>query len=179
MKTLWQCQDRDGRTIYQVSFFNRFFGDDGKDEIPEAMQLLPVRNREAELEYIWILSWKDPYGKQTGEMQFPENIIKVLKHIRGSSENSTNKTRIQVRRLLYFLLLPHDQGVNQYLSEFLQSPMLLTYLKHVEENKPFTRSQEDRHLRFLLQVLQECFAGGCWRMSIGPGSIYNPETSGV
>lgn len=37
--------------------------------------------------------------------------------------------------------------------------MLLTYLKHVEENQPFTRSQEDKHLRLLLQVLQECFAG--------------------
>lgn len=36
-------------------FFNRFFGDDGKDEIPEAMQLLPVRKiREAELgTYSW------------------------------------------------------------------------------------------------------------------------------
>ena len=142
-------------------FFNRFFGDDGKDEIPEAMQLLPVRKiRAAELGmYLDPFMERSIWKKRTGEMQFSENIIKVLENIRGNSENSTNKARIQVRRLLYFLLSPHDQGANQYLSGFLQSPMLLTYLKHVAENKPFTRSQEDRHLRFLLQVLQECFAG--------------------
>lgn len=142
-------------------FFNRFFGDDGKDEIPEAMQLLPVRKiREAEMGiYLDPFMERSIWKKPTGEMQFSENIIKVLEHVRGGSENSTNKVRIQLRRLLYFLLSLHDQGVDQYLSGFLQSPMLLTYLKHVEENKPFTRSQEDRHLRFLLQVLQECFAG--------------------
>ncbi|MGI6156826.1 MAG: protein kinase domain-containing protein, partial [Enterococcus lemanii] len=142
-------------------FFNRFFGDDGRDEIPEAMQLLPVRKiREAELGiYLDPFMERTIWKKQPDELQFSENTAKVLEHIRGNGENSTNKKRIQVRRLLYFLLSPHHQGANQYLSGFLQSPMLLTYLKHVDENKPFTRSQEDGHLRFLLQVLQECFAG--------------------
>ena len=142
-------------------FFNRFFGDDGKQESPEAMQLLPVRRiREAELGvYLDPFMERSVWKRQIREIQLSENIIKVLENIPDGSESNTDKVRKQVRRLLYFLLSPHDHGVNQYISGFLQSPMLLTYLKHVEENKPFTKSQEDRHLRFLLQVLQECFAG--------------------
>ena len=142
-------------------FFNRFFGDDGEEEIPEAMQLLPVRKiKEAELgvfldPFIERSIWK----KQTEEIPFSESIMKVLEHVRSSSENSSNKMRIQVRRLLYFFFPPNEQGVSQYLCGFLQSPMLLTYLQQLEENKPLSRYKEERQLRFLLQVLQECYVG--------------------
>lgn len=142
-------------------FFNRFFGDDGHHEVPEAKQLLPVRKiREIELgiyldpfieRYIW--------RKHPNEMRFSEGTATVLADIRGISEMPTKEIRTQVRRLLYFLLSPEEKGASQYISGFLRSPMLLTYVRHVENNEPFTRSQEDRHLRLLLHVLQEYFAG--------------------
>jgi hypothetical protein len=142
-------------------FFNRFFGDDGQHELAEARQLLPVRKiREIELgiyldpfieRYVW--------RRQPEEIKFSERAAKVLANIRGNSEIPTKEVRTQVRRLLYFLLSPQEPGVTQYISGFLRSPMLLTYIRHVENNEPFTRSQEDRHLRLLLHVLQEYFAG--------------------
>jgi len=142
-------------------FFNRFFGDDGQHEVPEARQLLPIRKiREIELgiyldpfieRYIW--------RKHPNEMRFSEGAATVLADIRGNSEIPTKEVRTQVRRLLYFMLSPEEQGATQYISGFLRSPMLLTYVRHVENNEPFTRSQEDRHLRLLLHELQEYFAG--------------------
>jgi serine/threonine protein kinase len=142
-------------------FFNRFFGDDGQHEVPEARQLLPVRKiREIELgifldpfieRYIW--------RKQPDEMKFSERAAKILADIRGNREVPTKEVRIQVRRLLYFLLSPEEERASQYISGFLRSPMLLTYVRHVENNEPFTSSQKNWHLGLLLHVLQEYFAG--------------------
>ncbi|WP_054693270.1 hypothetical protein [Syntrophomonas palmitatica] len=142
-------------------FFNRFFGDDGKVEIPEAMQLQPVRKiRQAELGI-----YLDPFIERTiwkiqpEELRLLTGATELVRHIRENTENSRNEERIQIRRLLYFLLSSEENGAQTYLACFLRSPMLLTYLRHVEENQPFTRLQEERHLQLLIQVLQECFAG--------------------
>lgn len=141
----------------QYLFFNRFFGDDGKGEIPEAMQLLPVRKiRKAELGiYLDPFIERTIWRMQPEELRLSPGATTVVSHIRGSSENSQTEARVQVRRLLYFLRPSQEQ----YLAGFLQSPMLVTYLRHVEENEPFSRSQEEMHLRLLIQVLQECFVG--------------------
>ena len=142
-------------------FFNRFFGDDGRSVVPEALQLLPVRKiREAELGIYLDPFMERKIWKVHSEMtQLSDGVSDVLEHIRGVTENSGHENRMQVRRLLYFVLPLQEPGTVPYLTGFLSSPMLLSYLEHVLGNRPFTRIQEDSQMRLLLQVLQECFAG--------------------
>lgn len=142
-------------------FSNSFFGDDGENITEEAMQLLPIRKiREAELgifldPYLERVIWK----KSAREMLNSSIAIATFKKLQVNNEDNAERFRIIIRRFLYFLLPEDNKMIKTYLTRFLRSPMLLTYLKYIDTNQSLTKTAEKRYLRFLLQVLQETFVG--------------------
>lgn len=144
-------------------FFNRFFGDDGIDMVPEAMQLLPVlRIREAEFGVVLDPSFE---RKVWVEERTPLPLTGEAKNIYQKLQDGLNQNgpavRRQVRRLVYFFAKLDDFDEKRYVSNFLRSPMLMRFLEFTLGNggngiPPLL----ERNYRYrILQVLQEYFIG--------------------
>ena len=100
-------------------FFNRFFGDDGQHEVPEARQLLPIRKiREIELgiyldpfieRYIWR---KHPNEMRfsEGQQQFWQIFVATVRYLLKSKNPGETS--------VVFLLSPENRST-QYISGFL------------------------------------------------------------
>jgi hypothetical protein len=139
-------------------FFNRFFGDDGNEVIPEALQLLPVR-RVQDAEFGTLL---DPYFerkawvKDNAELPLSGEALGVSNNL---MEKNNHSIRRQVRRLVYFFGSLDDEAGNRYISTFLRSPMLIKFLEYSQGITTITKMAEEKYRNQILQVLQEYFIG--------------------
>jgi serine/threonine protein kinase len=139
-------------------FFNRFFGDDGNEVIPEALQLLPVR-RIRDAEFGTLL---DPYFerktwvKDNAELPLSGKALGVSNKL---MEKNNHSIRRQVRRLVYFFGSLDDEAGKRYISTFLRSPMLIKFLEYSQEITTITKMAEEKYRNQILQVLQEYFVG--------------------
>lgn len=146
--------------LYRYLFYNLFFGDDGIDEIPEAMQLVPILQIRKE-EFGIVL---DPHFERRLWSASGNPIILHGKAIQGILSSLLIRSldsyrRNQVRRLVYFSAdLKEDPG-RRYLQTFLRSPLLLNYLDYTQNRKSIPMLHEERLRRYVLQVLQEFFIG--------------------
>ena len=157
-------------------FFNRFFGDDGREAAVEAGQMETVRRLRAagigqELEpAVERLLWTDDQSllPLTGEA------LLVYRRLRGSEHAVPDAAiRRQIRRLIYFFGDFETIGAKdlqeRFLTTFLGSPKLLDYLEVVRPNGRAIDGLKEARWRYqILQVLQEYFAGirlpeGSWK----------------
>lgn len=142
-------------------FFNRFFGDNGHDVIPETLQLLAIQQIR-KVEFGVIL---DPYFEKKmwveGKTLLPiaEEAKPLLQSLEASISQNSPAARRQVRRLLYFFGLLDDQAGKRYISTYLRSPTLLKYLDLTLKPGPIPALEANNIRRRILQVLQEFFIG--------------------
>lgn len=149
-------------------FHNLIFGDDGIDEIPEAMQLVPVLQIRQE-EFGIVL---DPYFERKlwnyQGNHFSLNGDTSHRIMASLREQINGSARNQIRRLAFFWADLSDESGRCYLQTFLNSPLLLTYLNFTQNSKSIPALKEDHFRHYVLQVLQEFFTGvrlpeGQWR----------------
>lgn len=139
-------------------FFNRIFGDDGCEVMPEARQLLPVR-RIREAEFGTLL---DPHFERrawlgdNAELFLAGDAFKIGTKL---AEQNNATIRREVRRMVYFLGALDDQVGRRYIATFLRSPMLNQFLEYSRGETNISRVAEERFRRQILQVLQEYFVG--------------------
>lgn len=142
-------------------FFNRFFGDDGQDILPEASQLFPVRQILKE-EFGVVL---DPHFEREAWMKEGAAISKLSElniptKISANFSNSCDfAVRKQLRRLLYFFDDLNDEVGKRFISVFLRSPMLLEYINILESSQEIPKLKENYLCSQILQVMQESFIG--------------------
>jgi len=138
--------------------FNRFFGDDGYQSSPEAMQLMPVRLvRESEFgtlldprfeRKIWM---KAELEKLMGDFTDGITVAEVL------LEKAHNPERKQLRRLAYFFGALDDLYKEGFITKFLRSPMLEVFIDYTQEGK-IPALKEELLRKKVLHVLQEYFS---------------------
>lgn len=141
-------------------FFDRFFGDNGKEVVPEALQLLPIRFiREAEFgsfldpefeREAWLR--RDSVSKILGD--YPECFQRLKGHIRSKDE----KCRRQFRRLVFFCREVKSVKDKKFILNFLGSPMLLNFIG-ITSREAIGEVEENQLRKKVLQVLQEFFTG--------------------
>lgn len=141
-------------------FSNLFFGDDGKEESPLAMQLTPVR----QIRKMNFGSFLDPvyerkiWMSQGSEIILLEDFATFDNKLIALLKESTSSTRRQVRRILYFFgLLKGDSG-KYFISVFLRSPMIGKFIELCDVIGGVTPLEENKFRIRILQVLQEFFA---------------------
>lgn len=148
-------------------FFNRFFGDDGNEIIPETRQLLPVR-RIRNAEFGTLL---DPYferkawAKDNAELPLSGKALGISNNLLKRNDSSTRR---QMRRLVYFYGTLDDESGKRYISTFLRSPMLIEFIEYSQGITTIPKIKEERYRNQILQVLQEYFVGvrlpeGIWQ----------------
>lgn len=144
-----------------VAFFNRFFGDDGSNAAPEALQLAPVR-RLAEAEFG---AYLDPVFER--EVWRNLELIPVLSQEAGDlsrevydlGRENPHVARRQIRRLMYFFGWPDGKSGDRYVSTFLRSPAFLDYLSYSRSVTQPSVTAEAHYRLQVLQVLQEHILG--------------------
>lgn len=154
----------------EFMFFNRFFGDNGRQVDGPARQLRAVSAiREQAFggqpcpaweRRLWLQSRGKSFQLQAS--QVPED-LEVLRQIGAGQPHESltaAQAREQVRRATFFLHEPADEeGFDAYLKAFLRSAMLLDFVRW-QTQKTETLSMKDRSLRQrILHVLQEHFTG--------------------
>ena len=142
-------------------FFNRFFGDDGVNTLPEAMQLFPVRQLLKE-EFGVILDptfernvWMKE-GTAFAVTNVPNNLLEKLHNLFIESKPANRR---QLRRLVYFFGSLNDEAGRHFLGVFLRSPMLLNYINLLNESGRISRLKESMLRTRILKVMQEYFIG--------------------
>ena len=146
--------------LHEHLCFNRFFGDNGSDVAPEAMQLIPVQQIRSEEFGIFL----DPaverklWESDPTDLMLAKNTKGIFDQIKDISDLNSYNIRVQLRRVLFFFAPLQIIG-KRYITTFLKSPMLLTYLTYVEGNQPISGIDQNRYLMFIMQVLQEYFIG--------------------
>jgi hypothetical protein len=175
-------QDR----FWEFLFFNRFFGDDGELAIPEAMQLLPVRQiRQVDFGTVLDPAFeKKIWFKEGGELAVTGYAQKVFQRLMTGFEPSHSRLRRQVRRLAYFFSPLDDAGGKQFITVFLQSPLLLQYTEFAQTGQTIPLLQERKYLTRIIQVLQEYFTGvrlpeGSWQATDYLYITLNRRTAGA
>lgn len=148
-------------SLCKYLFFNRFFGDDGSNVSPEALQLYPIRQIIKE-EFGIVL---DPYFERKvwikegasfqalGSIELPKNIVgKILK-------GAASSDRRQLRRIIFFFGNLSDASGKQFIGTYLRSPMLLDYNEILGGSGNMPTAKESILRYRILQVLQEYFIG--------------------
>ena len=164
----WECQDI--MSMSQIAlekefcgslFSNRFFGDDGVNTLPEAIQLFPVRQLLKE-EFGVILDptfernvWMEE-GTAFAVTDVPNNLLEKLHNLFIESKPANRR---QLRRLVYFFGSLNDEAGRHFLGVFLRSPMLLNYINLLNESGRISRLKESMLRTRILKVMQEYFIG--------------------
>jgi len=155
----------------EFMFFNRFFGDDGKEDHAAAVQMRAVREVRRQgfgerpcptwERKLW-LKLRDHYfhlGVEECEAEF-----QVLRdHGSGPGSDSQpgltpDQAREQVRRMLYFLYeFPKDDCA--YLVQFLNSPTILRWQEWQKQGAQLEMTEKSVLEHRIYHVLQEHFTG--------------------
>ena len=142
-------------------FFNRFFGDDGANMLPAALQLFPVRQILKE-DFGVVL---DPYFERKAWMKEGATFsalgdLNLLEKILNNIfEGTGSAARRQLRRLVYFFGHLDDAAGKRFVSIYLRSPMLLEYIDLLRSPKKIPSTKESIFRSQILQVMQEYFIG--------------------
>lgn len=143
-------------------FFNRFFGDDGKNILPEAMQLYTVKQiRKAGFGIVLDAHFERKiWMREKTSVVCKGKNIDLFRHLITSFRENTYKNRLQIRRTVFFFEnLKENNEQEQYLSVFLRSPMLIKYLEICRSETGISSLEESKYKRRIMQVLQEFFTG--------------------
>ena len=150
------------KNISKHLFFNLFFGDDGKELFPVAMQLLPVRHlREAGFGlFLDPLYERAIWARNEFNALHEEGINKEMTgKLSYLFEQVSSTARRQIRRLLYFYGLMESEIGQQFISVFLLSPMLGKYIDFTSKLKKIPAIEEKKLRMQILQVFQEFITG--------------------
>ncbi|WP_321495586.1 protein kinase [uncultured Desulfobacter sp.] len=157
-------------------FFNRFFGDNGRQADRPAGQMQVIRTLAArELGRHPCPSWERRLWLRQGQDDFELcargdfEDFSLLRRIGAgiqdcvayADDRGRRFARQQVRRILFFLhdFTPGEQDGVSYLSNFLNSPMLLPFLRWQNNHGDFSLKEQQTLKSQVLHVLQEQFAG--------------------
>ena len=142
-------------------FSNRFFGDDGQAQLPEADQLLPVRRlRDAGFGVMLEpLFERGAWSNNADALPLTGEALGLARKLRGDGEIVGPEERAQIRRLVYFFAPLMDEARKQYIATFLQSPTILEYLRITRQDRHLSAQDEAKWRDRVLQVLQEHFTG--------------------
>lgn len=144
-------------------FFNRFFGDNGKERDANAQEMQAIRavSRQGFGDRP-VSSWEHRLWLRGAGQEFSlripkiETIFQNLRRI-GARVQDGRAAREQVRRMLFFLydFATEEQG---FLSQYLCSPTLLQWLTWQREGK-LVLNERDQLDEQIYPVLQEHFTG--------------------
>lgn len=146
--------------LNEFLFFNRIFGDDGSEIVPEAEQLFPVRQiRKTNFGVFLDPAVERAMGKQDSDSGL-KTLTKILYNRLKTNKNITGvNLRSQLRRFAFFFAPLKGKPGNKYISIFLKSPMLIPYIRYSSKEYSLIGIRENNYRRLILQVLQEYFAG--------------------
>lgn len=152
----------------EFMFFNRFFGDNGRDIDHSALQLRAVRaireqrfgvhSSPAWERRLWHTSGRVPFQLRAPDL--PDDFV-ALRSLGASSDSNdaAAQARDQVRRIVFFLH-SFDQSDSGFLKIFLKSAMVLDFARWQIQNSEALSLQESSTLKKrILHVLQEHFTG--------------------
>lgn len=167
--------------FWEFAFFNRFFGDSGKEYDSKALNLKAVktirshrfgeRPSPAVERYLWTVTSKGKYplGVPDLEPDFEVLLEGGIYSGKGDSELPQEDERQQVRRMLYFFHGFEDEGGgssdvtedgDRFLRQFLGSPCIMIWLSWQKDLSGKLKNMEKRNLkRKLYHVIQEDFTG--------------------
>lgn len=150
--------------MWRYSFINRFFGDDGRELVPEATKLKPVKiirdtsfglNLMPKFERIaWI--------KEKGSSLFSHGARDIYYYLLDDQSLQAIDfpyARNQIRRLAYFFGKLDAEEEKAFIAAFLDSPMLVNYLDITCNNSAPLQSNLRKLCYQVLHVLQEQFTG--------------------
>jgi hypothetical protein len=155
----------------EFMFFNRFFGDNGKDDHAAALQIRAVCEiRRQGYGYRPCPTWERKLWLKLRDRNFQLGVpdcdaeFELLRDY-GSGPGSDNQpgltpdqAREQVRRMLYFL---YDFGKNDrsYLMQFLNSPTILRWQDWQKQGSQLEMTEKNVLESRIYHVLQEHFTG--------------------
>lgn len=155
----------------EFMFFNRFFGDNGREVDTPALQLhvvstvreqgfgdhlCPSRERQ-----LWLRSKGTSFRlKATGDTSDFDLLRGYGTRLTSGDNISSRQAREQVRRMLFFLHKFDTDSGDTFIKTFLNSVMILEFVKWQKETSSglTLRKSADLH-RQILHVLQEHFTG--------------------
>jgi len=151
-------------------FFNRFFGDNGKDIDSTAQQLQAVkvirqedfgaRNCPKWDRHLWMQSKHSVFKlKAIGYTDEFENLRQYGAHLKFDNNLPDFQARNQVRRMLYFLhdFDKDDDGI--FIKTFLNSLMILNYSSWQIQSDENLSSEVNKIKKQILHIIQEHFTG--------------------
>jgi len=156
--------------IVEFMFFNRFFGDNGRQVDGLAQQLRAIRTiREQDFGSQLCPTWERKLWLQTRDQSFQleANLIpddfEYLRRVGAGQPDgllAASDARRQVRRAVFFLHRCDNELGQRYLTTFLKSAMLLDFVRWQIQDGESLTLQERNSLRLrILHVLQEHFSG--------------------
>jgi len=151
-------------------FFNRFFGDNGKEIDNTAQQLQAVkvirqedfgaRNCPKWDRHLWMQSKHSVFKlKAIGYTDEFENLRQYGAHLKFDNNLPDFQARNQVRRMLYFLhdFDKDDDGI--FIKTFLNSLMILNYSSWQIQSDENLSSEVNKIKKQILHIIQEHFTG--------------------
>jgi hypothetical protein len=165
-------EDRAEHIYPQYLFFNTFFGDNGTQPEPYALEMKAVQEIRKQgfgsrpapgwEHRLWLLSGEDSIqlGTELLEGLFEQLLDQGAKKNNEDIQKSRS-AREQVRRMLYFLYrfdTEEDKNGN-YISRYLNTPMLLKWRCWQTTAGQLELSQKSAIERQIYHVLQEHFSG--------------------
>jgi len=156
--------------IAEFMFFNRFFGDNGRQVDGLAQQLRAIRAiRQQGFGSQLCPTWERKLWLQTRDTSFeleakviPDDFEQLRRVGAGQPDDllAASDARRQVRRAVFFLHRCDDEPGRRYLTTFLRSAMLLDFVRWQTQDSESLTLQERTSLRLrILHVLQEHFSG--------------------
>lgn len=155
--------------ISEYLFFNRFFGDNGREPDGSALEMKAVQEIEKQKfgdrpcpgweHKLWLRNCDEPV--MLGVDSLNTEFEKLRRH--GAHESqfvgmSSDLAREQVRRMLYFLA-DFPDGKQGYLGQYLNSPTLLDWTRWQHGGVQLNGQEKETLERKIYHVLQEHFTG--------------------
>ncbi len=155
----------------EFMFFNRFFGDNGKDDHSAALQMRAVREvRRQGFGERPCPTWERKLWLKLRDRNFQLGVpdcdaeFEILReHGAGPGSDSQpgltpDQAREQVRRMLYFLY-DFDKSDRSYLMQFLNSPTILRWQDWQKDGASLEMTEKNVLEQRVYHVLQEHFTG--------------------
>ncbi len=156
--------------ISEFMFFNRFFGDSGREVDAAALQLQAVRAMRAQdfgrrpcptwERRLWLQSEATAFTLEANECagEF-EQLRELGATPQGNDALTDTQARLQVRRMLFFLHRLSADSDGAFLRAFLNSPMILDFTRWQESDARLSLGEKTELERNVFHVLQEHFTG--------------------
>lgn len=155
----------------EFMFFNRFFGDNGREEDDPAQQIRAVcQVRQQNFGARSAPTWERRLWLQSRGLSFrlqaqgcTDEFDLLRRHgaqLAADEEITDEQARRQVRRMLFFLHCFDARDDGAFLKSFLNSPMIVHFARWQEEaDTELSLSESTELQRRVLHVIQEHFTG--------------------